>query len=127
VRVVFRDFPLNIHQDAQAAAEAANCAAEQGKFWEYHDKLFANQRALGRDQLKQYAVDLGLSGDQFNGCLDGSKYAADVALDLSEGGSLGLTGTPAFFVNGRFLSGAQPFEVFQAIIEEELESRGGAN
>jgi len=126
IQLVFRDFPLSIHNNAQAAAYAANCANEQGKFWEYHDKLFENQQALGRDQLKQYAVDLGLQSDQFNTCFDSSKYASDVQQDMSEGSDLGVTGTPAFFINGRFVSGAQPYDVFAKIIDEELQSKGAA-
>jgi len=126
VRLVFRDFPLSIHQNAQSAAEAANCANEQGKFWEYHDKLFANQHALGGDQLKQYAKDLGMDSAKFDACFDSSKYDADVQQDMSEGSDLGVSGTPAFFINGRFVSGAQPFEVFKNIIDEELERKGAA-
>lgn len=123
---MFRDFPLAMHKDAQAAAEAANCAGDQDKFWEYHDKLFENQRALTVDSLKQYAVDLQLDGEAFNGCLDSGKYTADVQEDMRQGQSLGVTGTPAFFVNGRFLNGAQPFERFAQIIDEELALRSGS-
>jgi protein-disulfide isomerase len=118
---VFRDFPLAMHKDAQGAAEAANCAGDQDKFWEYHDKLFENQRALATDSLKQYAVDLELDTEQFNGCLDSGKYTADVKTDMAQGQALGVTGTPAFFINGRFLNGAQPYEKFVQIIDEELE------
>jgi protein-disulfide isomerase len=97
------------------------CANDQGKFWEYHDKLFENQRALQADQLKQYAADLGLDADSFNSCFDSGKFKSAVTEDYLEGQQLGVTGTPAFFINGRFLSGAQPFEAFQAIIDEELQ------
>jgi len=121
---VFRDFPLNIHNNAQAAAEAANCATAQGKFWEYHDKLFANQQALGADQLKQYAKDLGLDEKAFNACFDGGTYRKDIQDDQKDGTALGVSGTPAFFINGRFISGAQPFEQFASIIDEELQHKG---
>ena len=127
MRIVFRDFPLSFHKNAHKAAQAAQCAREQDKFWEYHDVLFANARALKPAQLKKYAVDLELNAEQFNGCLDAEKYRKDVDRDMKEGGSYGVTGTPAFFVNGRFLSGAQPFEKFASIIDEELEFRGIPN
>lgn len=117
---MFRDFPLAMHSDAQGAAEAANCASDQGKFWEYHDKLFENQRALSTDSLKKYAVDLQLDSQEFDACLDSGKYTEDVQSDLLNGQALGVTGTPAFFINGRFLNGAQPFEMFAQIIDEEL-------
>ncbi len=128
VRIVFRDFPLtSMHPDAQGAAEAANCAAEQGKFWEYHDRLFQSQQAQGKEHLKQYAAELGLKAESFNACVDSGKYRDDVLKDLADGQRLGVTGTPAFFVNGRFLSGAQPYENFAQIIDEELKrSAGGA-
>ena len=113
-----------MHKDAQIASEAAQCAHEQDKFWEYHDYLFTNQRALKAENLKQYAADLSLDTEAFNTCLDGGKFRNDVNTDLQEGSSVGVTGTPAFFVNGRFLSGAQPFEAFQKIIDEELERLG---
>lgn len=110
-----------MHNNAQKAAEAASCANEQGKFWDYHDKLFANQRALAPDNLKQYATDLGLDVDAFASCLDSGKFANDVRADANDGKRVGVTGTPAFFVNGRFLSGAQPFSKFQLAIDAELE------
>jgi protein-disulfide isomerase len=124
VQIVFRDYPLGFHDRAQPAAEAAQCANEQGKFWEYHDKLFENQRALQDSNLRQYAVDLGLNAESFGECLDSGRFSDDVAQDMREGTSVGVRGTPAFFVNGRFLSGAQPFDAFAKIIDEELEQRG---
>ena len=120
VRIVFRDFPLPTHQQAPVAGEAAQCAHDQGKFWEYHDALFANQRALNPPDLKRYAVELGLDAEKFNECLDSGRHRDSVAKDHLEGQKLGVTGTPAFFVNGRFLSGAQPFEAFAQVIDEEL-------
>jgi len=124
VRLVFRDFPLSFHQDAQLAHEAANCANDQGKFWEFHDKLFANQKALKEASLKQYAVDLQLNADEFNGCLASGRHKPVVTQEQREGQAVGVTGTPAFFINGRFLNGAQPYENFASIIEEELELKG---
>ena len=125
VRLVFRQFPLNsIHPRAQKAAEASLCAADQHKFWEMHDAMFEEQKNLGVDQLKEKAVRLGLDAETFNGCLDGDKYAAQVATDVQEGAAAGVTGTPAMFVNGRFVNGAVPFEQLAAILDEELERAG---
>jgi protein-disulfide isomerase len=121
VQILFRDFPLPFHNRAQAAAEAAQCAHEQGKFWEYHDLLFSKQNALEAEQLKQYAAELGLDATRFGACLDQGSFAQAVKDDHSQGGKLGVSGTPAFFINGRFLSGAQPYEAFARIIDEELE------
>ncbi|MEW6295154.1 MAG: DsbA family protein [Candidatus Diapherotrites archaeon] len=121
-KLIFMQFPLSFHQYAQKAAEAAYCAFEQGKFWEYHDKLFANQSNLDVTSLKKYATDLKLDTAKFNSCLDTSKYASQVQSDLTEGTSLGVNGTPAFFVNGKLISGAQPFSVFQQAIDAALAS-----
>ncbi len=123
---MFRDFPLAMHKDAQSAAEAAQCAHDQGKFWEYHDKLFQNQRALGADQLKAYATEMGLDAEKFNACFDSEKYGAEIRQEMQEGQQIGVSGTPAFFINGRFVSGAQPFETFAGIIDEELELAGAS-
>ena len=121
VRVVFRDFPLvQIHKDAAKAAEAGECAHEQGKFWEMHDRLFADQSKLQVEALKQKATEIGLDAEKFNQCLDSSKYAAEVQKDVDEGARYGVTGTPAFFINGRMLGGAQPVEAFMQVIDEEL-------
>jgi len=120
VRVVFRDYPLPNHPQAVPAAQAAKCANEQGKFWEYHDKLFASQRELSPEKYKEWAVELGLSPDEFNACVDSNKYVPQVQLLAQGGQQLGVNGTPAFFVNGRFMSGAKPFESFKEIIDEEL-------
>jgi protein-disulfide isomerase len=122
VQLVFRDFPLSFHARAHAAAEAAQCAHSQGKFWEYHDALFANQKQLADEDLKRHAADLGLDVDDFNACLETGRFRNDVAEDFQEGQRFGVRGTPAFFVNGRFLSGNQPYEAFAAIIDEELEN-----
>jgi protein-disulfide isomerase len=120
VRVVFRQFPLPIHDNAQKAAEASLCAAEEGKFWEMHDAMFANIRALGVDDLKKTADGLNLA-DGFDQCLDSGKFASQVAEDLREGRAAGVTGTPAMFINGRFVSGAVPFDQIAKLIEDELE------
>ena len=123
VKYVFRDFPLNFHANAKPAAMAAECAGELGgdaKYWEYHDKLFNNQSALDDDSLKKYAIDLGLSAATFNNCLDSQKYKSEVEKDFADGQKVGVRGTPAFFINGRFISGAQPYSVFEVMIEEEL-------
>ena len=109
-----------MHDRAKPAAEAAQCANEQGKFWEYHDKVFANQRAISDDDLKKYASELGLNVEAFAACYSSGKFRADVEKDAAEGAKVGVKGTPAFFVNGRFLSGAQPFEAFKTIIDDEL-------
>ena len=121
---MFRDFPLAFHNNAQISAEAANCAADQGKFWEYHDKLFENQTALDKDNLVKYADELALDNSAFTTCLDSGKNTERVKQDMLEGQSVGVTGTPAFFVNGRFLNGAVPYEQFAAVIDEELASLG---
>ena len=121
IRIVFRDLPLlNNHKNAGVAAEAAQCANDQGKFWEMHDRLFANQAKLSAPELKEHAVAVGLTADTFNQCLDSGKYTAEWKKDSEEAGKLGLSGTPAFFINGRLLSGAQPYEAFAQVIDEEL-------
>ncbi len=120
VKFVYRDFPLGFHQFAQKAAEASECADEQGKFWEYQDKIFKNQQVLDIANLKQYAKDLGLDAAKFNDCLDSGKMASEVQKDLKDGQSYGVDGTPAFFINDIFVGGAQPFSVFQQVIEQAL-------
>jgi len=125
VRIVFRQFPLNFHQFAQKAAEASLCANEQGKFWEMHDAMFSNQQDLGVEQLKAKAAGLGLNAEQFNACLDQGKFASQVQADLDAGTKAGVNGTPAMFINGRFLSGAQPFAEVSKVIDDELQRKGG--
>ena len=121
VRFVYRDFPLSsIHPYAQKAAEASECADEQGKFWEYHDKLFENQQALDVASLKNYAAGLKLDAGKFAECLDSGRYADETAKDLADGSRAGVTGTPAFIIGSRQLSGAQPFSNFKAAIDAEL-------
>jgi protein-disulfide isomerase len=121
VRLVHKDLPLeSLHPQARQAAEAARCAHEQGKFWEYHDKLYATAPKASADDLRSYAKDVGLNADSFDRCFASGKYKEVVQRDLNEGAQLGLTGTPTFFINGREISGNQPSEAFEAIIDEEL-------
>lgn len=126
VKLVFRDFPLrNIHPQAQKAAEAAQCAAEQHKFWPYHDKLFTVTN-LQIDDLKKYAQELELNMEQFTSCLDSSKYAAAVEEDVQAGQKAGVSATPTFFINGFPLSGAAPYERFKEAVETALEQTPNA-
>ncbi|HLC67299.1 MAG TPA: DsbA family protein [archaeon] len=121
VRVIYKHFPLSqIHPYSEKAAEAAECAADQGKFWEMHDIMFANQNNLYTNSLKQYAKDIGLNTDDFNSCLDSGAMKPRVDNDLRDGGEAGVRGTPAFFVNGRLISGAQPFSVFDGAVKNAL-------
>lgn len=121
VRLVFRDYPLaGLHPQAPKAHEAARCAGEQGKFWEYHDLLFERSPRLSPQDLKQYAQRLNLDGAAFAECLDSGKQAADIDKDVQEGMRRGVTGTPSFFINGRQLVGAQPPARFRRIIDNEL-------
>jgi protein-disulfide isomerase len=121
VKLVYRDFPLeSIHPQARPAAEAARCARDQGKFWEYYDTLFTESPKLAPDDLKRYAGQIGLDGTKFDTCVAGGVHKATIQRDLDEGNRLGITGTPAFFINGRIISGAQPFEAFARVIDEEL-------
>jgi protein-disulfide isomerase len=120
VRMVFKDFPLPNHAEAFKASEAAHCAGEQGKYWEMHDAMFANQRALQVPALKQAARALGVDGAKFDECLDSGKHAANVRADYALGEKMGVNSTPTIYINGRPLVGAQPFEQFKLIIDEEL-------
>ncbi len=123
VKLVFKDYPLNFHNNAMKAAEAARCAGEQDKYWEYHDVLFKNISALGLENLKKFAVDLKLDAAKFNTCVDSGKHVAAINKDMADGTKVGVTGTPAFVINGRFLSGAQPYDAFQTAIEDALASQ----
>jgi protein-disulfide isomerase len=119
VRYVHRDFPLPMHPHARPAAEAAGCANSQGKFWEYHDKLFASDD-LGTEKLQAMATEVGLDRAKFDDCLSKQPFEAAIEKDIADGTTVGVTGTPAFFINGRMLSGAQPFENFKEVIDDEL-------
>jgi protein-disulfide isomerase len=121
VRVVYRDYPLGFHKNAQGAAEAAECAEEQGKFWEMHEAMFANQAKLATAQLVETAGSLGLEVEPFKECLESGKYSAEVRKDFADGQKYGVTGTPTFFINGIMMVGAKGVDAFSRIIEEELE------
>ena len=117
---MFKHNPLPMHQDAPFAAEASMAAHEQGKFWEYHDKLFENTKAIKREDLDKHAAALGLDMAKFKTALDTNKFKRLVEADTRLGSTVGVRGTPHFFINGRPLSGAQPKEKFAAIIKEEI-------
>ena len=120
VKLVFRDYPIDqLHPGARTAHVAARCAHEQGKFWAYHDVLF--EKSPHTDDLKGYARQVGLDLSAFERCLASKKYASAVQKDIDAGSKLGVTGTPAFFINGRLVSGAQPLEAFVQVIEDELQ------
>ena len=122
VRVVWRDLPLPFHPNAMPAAIAARAAGDQGKFWEMHDKIFADQQHMDRPTYEKYAQDLGLNMGKFKAALDSEKGKDLIKADSDAGGKIGARGTPAFFINGKFLSGAQPFEMFKAKIDDELKT-----
>ncbi|HMF44019.1 MAG TPA: thioredoxin domain-containing protein [Polyangia bacterium] len=124
IRIAFKQMPLPFHDKAHLAAEAALAANEQGKFWQYHDKLFANQQALDRPSLEKYAEELGLNMSKFKAALDSGKFKNKVDSDAKEGAAVGATGTPTFFINGTILVGAQPFEKFKSAIDAELKAKG---
>lgn len=117
---VLRDYPLPFHGNAKKAHEAAHCAGDQNKYWEMNKRLFENQKALQVDKLKGYAKDIGLNMGKFDKCLDSGKYAKKVDENQAYGGKVGVNGTPAFFINGIALSGAQPIGAFTEIIDVEL-------
>jgi len=120
VKLIYRDFPLGFHAQAQKAAEAAECAGEQGKYFDMHDALFDNGVTGGVSSFKQFAADIGLDTSEFNDCLDSGAMADEVAKDLKDGSAVGITGTPGFIINGKLVSGAQPFSVFKQVIDAEL-------
>ncbi|MCF7900957.1 DsbA family protein [Candidatus Woesearchaeota archaeon] len=120
VKIVFKHFPLGFHAQAQKAAEASECAGEQGKFWEMHDMLFEKGVTGSVAGFKKYAADLGLDTTKFDSCLDTGKYASKVSADMAEGQASGVTGTPGFIVQGELVVGAQPYSVFQAAIDRAL-------
>lgn len=131
-KLVYRDFPLTqIHPGATPAAEGTECAKEQGKFWEMHDMIFDEQEKQGSgtvqftaDDVKTWAAKIDLDTTKFNQCLDSGKYRQEVEKDLADGSVAGVNGTPATFINGRLISGAQPFAAFKVIIDEELKKLG---
>ena len=123
IHFVYRNYPLPNHPNARPAAEAAQCANEQGQFWQYHDRLFGDPGKLSDSDLKAAAAALGLDAGKFNACVDSHKYKARVDADIEAGEQAGVNGTPAFFINGRMLSGAQPFDEFKKVIDEELAAK----
>jgi protein-disulfide isomerase len=127
LRLVYRNMPLDaLHPRARAAAIAAVCADKQGKFWEYHDKLFDNQQALADSDLEKYATDLGIDAGAFKTCRADPATEARVNSDAAAARAAGLNGTPAFFVNGILVSGARPLEDFTRWIDQEIAAKGSA-
>ena len=120
---MWKDFPLSIHSRARLAHEAARCAQEQGKFWEYHDLLFADQSRLNLADLKARAGELNLDQAAFDSCLDSGKYRSLVERGIKEGSRAGVSGTPSFVINGTLVSGALPYDVFSSAIRE-IAARG---
>jgi protein-disulfide isomerase len=124
VRLVFRHFPLDFHPFAAKAAEAAACAADQGKFWEMHDQMFTNQQKLAVEDLKGYAKSVGVDSAKFDKCLDSGEKKVLVDEDQKAGSQAGVNGTPAFFVNGIFINGAVPYEQIKQAVDRELKRKG---
>lgn len=120
VNLVYRDFPLNFHQNAQKAAEAAECAGEQEMYYEMHDKLFGEGVEGGTDTFKKYAQEIGLDQEQFDACLDSGAMRNEVKNDLEDGQKLGISGTPSFIINGELVVGAQPYSVLSEKIDNAL-------
>jgi protein-disulfide isomerase len=128
VRLVYRHFPLdNIHPRARPAAEAAVCADEQGKFWAFHDAVFANAKDLEDADLEKRAREVGLDLAAFQACRKDGRTQAIVERDVNDARAAGITGTPSFFVNGRMLGGAQPLEKFVELIDAELAQKAPAS
>ncbi len=140
LKFVYRDFPLSFHPGSKPAALAAECSKEQGRFWELHDKIFSEQQKQGQgtvqftvEDLKKWALQIGLDTSQFNQCLDSEKYKNEVEKDMADGQSAGVSGTPTFFIgksnnngiiDGTAIRGARPFEAFKTAIDEELKKAG---
>lgn len=125
VRIVYRDYPIDrLHAQARTVAEASRCASEQGKFWEFHDKVFASAPDSSQATLNRFAQEVGMEVAAFEACRAATKYKASVEESIQEGTKLGITGTPTFFINGRVLVGAQPFDAFAKVIDEELAAAG---
>lgn len=124
VKFVFRDFPLGFHDRAIPVAIAANCAGQQGKYWEVHDRIMTNQRALSDADLDRIAQEVGLNTSDWAVCRKDPTIEAEIRKDMEAGSALGVEGTPAFFVNGMFLNGAQPYDRFSTLIDAELGKKG---
>lgn len=123
IHFVYRHYPLPGHPQAKPAAEASECANEQGKFWPYHDRLFENSTRLSETDLREHATAVGLDAAKFSACVDSHKYRAQVEADQRDGDAAGVNGTPAFYINGRMISGAQPFDAFKRLIDDELQRK----
>ncbi len=124
VRLEFRNNPLDIHPRAMPSAIAGVCAEEQGKFWQMHDRMFANQAALEDSDLQKYAADAGLDMGKFNICIASAEAAAKVRADMAEGAAAGVTATPSFKIGETLVRGAQQFSVFKQVIDSELARAG---
>jgi protein-disulfide isomerase len=124
VRFIYLDYPLPFHQMAMPASEAVHCAEDQGKFWEYHTNLFEAAGDLSQADLSKRATDLGLDSAAFEACTKANKHDSLIKSNFDDGAALGVTGTPAFFINGRMLVGAQPIEQFRDVINDELSRKG---
>ena len=120
VRLIFKDLPLPSHELARPAHEAARCAGALGRYWPYHDRLFANQPSFQRPDLLRYAAEVGLPVDKFAACLDARRFAPAVEADVEQARALGVRGTPTFVINGRLVAGALPPEDFRRLIDEAL-------
>jgi len=120
VKMIYRDFPLPGHLYAMPAAEAANCAKDQGKFWAYHDLIFKNQDSLATIDYLKLSEELKMNVSDFKNCLDSKKYNQKIQNDYNLGSAIGVSGTPTFFINGRKIVGAQPYTIFKNIIDQEL-------
>ncbi len=123
MRLLFKDFPLAMHDLARPAHEAARCAGAAGQYWRYHDRLFAAQPRFARAQLVAYAVELGIDRARFERCLDDHLFAAAIDADIVQGRALGVSGTPTFLINGHPLVGAHPVENFRTVIDDLLKPR----
>jgi protein-disulfide isomerase len=124
VRIVYRHLPLSFHAQAKLASQASICADQQGQFWAFHDRLFEKQKEMQRENLLAHASELELDMATFETCIDAPETIALVDADMAAAAEIGATGTPAFYINGIMLSGAQPFENFEAVIDEELKQSG---
>lgn len=126
-RLIYRDFPLDFHPAAHVAAVGAQCANQQGKFEEYHDTVFGEQTkqgtgtlSFGEEEIRAWARQAGVDAVSFDACLQSDAFDDEIAQDMAAGAAAGVSGTPSFYVNGREIVGAQPYEIFQQFIEEEL-------
>jgi protein-disulfide isomerase len=123
VRHIYKDFPLSGQMQSEPAAISARCAAKSGKFWEYHDEVYNNQSSLGPALFTQIVDKLKLPKDEWKKCTQDNQIRESVRKDQDEGISLGVTGTPTFFINGKKVVGALPFEKFKQVIDEELKKK----